>query len=183
MRPTLRLGVATFVAVAAALPLAAQGTKPAPSAGTTAMAARSTAKSTSQSTSQSASQGDEIAFLHPYGAPTRPFSPAVRVGKLLFLAGQMGTSPSAGGGLVPGGIQAETKQVMENIKDVLAKVGSSMDKVVKCTVFLADMKEWEAMNEVYKTYFSNGRFPARSAFGANGLALGGRVEIECIAVR
>ena len=181
MRPTLRLGVATFVAVAvaAALPLAAQGTKPAPSAGTTAMAARSTAKSTSQS----ASQGDEIAFLHPYGAPTRPFSPAVRAGKLLFLAGQMGTSPSAGGGLVPGGIQAETKQVMENIKDVLAKVGSSMDKVVKCTVFLADMKEWEAMNEVYKTYFSNGRFPARSAFGANGLALGGRVEIECIAVR
>ena len=123
----------------------------------------------------------EIEFLQPYGATTRPFSPAVRVGKLLFLAGQMGTSPSAAGGVVPGGISAETKQVMENIKDVLAKVGSSMDRVVKCTVFLADMKEWDAMNEVYKTYFQAGRYPARSAFGASGLALNGRVEIECIA--
>lgn len=124
----------------------------------------------------------DIEFLQPYGPTTRPFSPAVRVGKLLFLAGQMGTAPSAAGGVVPGGIAAETRQAMDNIKDVLAKVGSSMDRVVKCTVFLADMKEWEAMNEVYKTYFSNGRYPARSAFGASGLALNGRVEIECIAV-
>ena len=123
----------------------------------------------------------DIEFLQPYGPTTRPFSPAVRVGKLLFLAGQMGTSASAAGGVVPGGITAETKQVMENIKDVLAKVGSSMDRVVKCTVFLADMKEWDAMNEVYKTYFQAGRYPARSAFGALGLALNGRVEIECIA--
>jgi 2-iminobutanoate/2-iminopropanoate deaminase len=123
----------------------------------------------------------EIEFLTPYGKPTRPFSPAVRVGKMLYLAGQMGTSPSAGGGLVPGGVQAETRQALENIKDVLAKVGSSMDRVVKCTVFMADMKEWESMNEVYTTFFP-GNKPARSAFGANGLALGGRVEIECIAV-
>ena len=163
MRPAIR-HVATLVlslvlSIAVAAPLAAQGGTP------------------------KAAPGGEVEFLHPYGPPTRPFSPAVRVGNLLYLAGQMGTSPSAGGGLVQGGIAAETKQVMENIKDVLAKVGSSMDKVVKCTVFLADMKEWEAMNEVYKTYFSNGRFPARSAFGANGLALNGRVEIECIATR
>ena len=123
----------------------------------------------------------EIEFLTPYGKPTRPFSPAVRVGKILFLAGQMGTSPSAGGGLVPGGVQAETRQALDNIKDVLAKVGSSMDRVVKCTVFMADMKEWESMNEVYTTFFPVNK-PARSAFGANGLALGGRVEIECIAV-
>ena len=159
MRPASRHLATLVLSLAVAAPLAAQRATPA------------------------TPKGGEVEFLHPYGPPTRPFSPAVRVGNLLFLAGQMGTSPSAGGGLVPGGIAAETKQVMENIKDVLAKVGSSMDKVVKCTVFLADMKEWEAMNEVYKTYFSNGRFPARSAFGANGLALNGRVEIECIATR
>lgn len=116
----------------------------------------------------------------PYGKPTRPFSPAVQVGNLLFLAGQIGTSANAQGGVVPGGIQAETRQTMENIKDVLVKSGSSLDRVVKCTVFMADMREWDAMNEVYTTYFPRNK-PARSALGANGLALGARVEIECIA--
>src|SRR5215212_10064503 len=81
----------------------------------------------------------ELEFLTPYGPTTRPFSPAVRVGNLLFLAGQVGTAPNAGGGVVPGGIEAETRQVLENIKDVLQKSGSSMDRVVKCTVFMADM--------------------------------------------
>lgn len=116
----------------------------------------------------------------PYGRPTRPFSPAVQVGNLLFLAGQIGTSANAQGGVVPGGIQAETKQTMENIKDVLEKSGSSLDRVVKCTVFMADMREWDAMNEVYTTFFPHNK-PARSALGANGLALSARVEIECIA--
>lgn len=116
----------------------------------------------------------------PYGAPTRPFSPAVQVGNLLFLAGQIGTSADAKGGVVPGGIQAETRQTMLNIKDVLEKSGSSMDRVVKCTVFMADMREWDAMNEVYATFFPRNK-PARSAFGATGLALGARVEIECMA--
>jgi enamine deaminase RidA (YjgF/YER057c/UK114 family) len=69
---------------------------------------------------------------------------------------------------------------MENIRDVLERSGSSLDRVVKCTVMMADMKEWPAMNEVYVTYFPRNR-PARSALGANGLALGARVEIECIA--
>jgi 2-iminobutanoate/2-iminopropanoate deaminase len=119
--------------------------------------------------------------LTPYGPPTRPFSPAVRVGDLLFLSGQIGTTADAAGGLVPGGIEAETRQTMENIKDVLTRVGSSMDRVVKCTVFMADMAEWPRMNEVYATYFPRHK-PARSAFGTNGLALGARVEIECIAV-
>jgi enamine deaminase RidA (YjgF/YER057c/UK114 family) len=68
---------------------------------------------------------------------------------------------------------------MENIRTVLEQFGSSMDKVVKCTVFLADIKEWAAMNEVYRTYFKSP--PARSALGASGLALNARVEIECIA--
>ena len=116
----------------------------------------------------------------PYGAPTRPFSPAVQAGNLLFLAGQIGTSADAKGGVVPGGIQAETRQTMLNIKDVLEKSGSSMDRVVKCTVFMADMREWDAMNEVYATFFPRNK-PARSAFGATGLALGARVEIECMA--
>jgi len=122
-------------------------------------------------------------FLQPYGPPTRPFSPAVRVGNVLYLAGQVGvpSASAAAATVVPGGIEAETRQTMNNIKEVLEKTGSDMDHVVKCTVFMADMKEWDAMNAVYRTYFRNGKFPARSAFGANGLALNARVEIECIA--
>jgi 2-iminobutanoate/2-iminopropanoate deaminase len=82
---------------------------------------------------------------------------------------------------VPGGIQAETKQVMENIKGALDRYGSDYGNVVKCTVMLLDMKEWAAMNEVYRTYFPGDRMPARSAFATNGLAFGARVEIECFA--
>ena len=122
-----------------------------------------------------------VTWLTPYGKPTRPFSPAVRVGNMLYLAGQLGTSADTKGGLVAGGVQAETRQTMLNIKDVLEKSGSSLDRVVKCTVFMADMREWEAMNEVYATFFPRNK-PARSAFGATGLALGARVEIECFAV-
>ena len=110
---------------------------------------------------------------------SRTFSPAVRVGNLLFLAGQIGTDAS--GKVVAGGIQAEARQALNNIKDVLEKSGSSMDRVAKCTVFMADMKEWPAMNEIYATYFRRS-LPARSAFGATGLALNARVEIECVAV-
>ena len=117
-------------------------------------------------------------YLTPYGPPTRPFSPAVRVGNMLYLSGQIGTADATSGAVVPGGIEAETRQAMENIKDVLQKSGSSMDRVVKCTVMLADMREWDRMNGVYATYFPKNK-PARSAIGANGLALGARVEIEC----
>lgn len=121
----------------------------------------------------------DIAFLTPYGPPANPFSPAVRVGDMLYLAGQIGTDGT--GALVKGGIEAETRQTMRNIADVLEKTGSSMERVVKCTAFLADMKEWPAMNGVYATFFPKNK-PARSAFGATGLALNARVEIECIAV-
>ena len=121
-----------------------------------------------------------ITYHMPYGRPTRPFTPAVQVGDILYLAGQIGTSASAQGGVVPGGIQAEARQTMLNIKDVLDKSGSSMEHVFKCTVFMADMKEWDAMNEVYVTFFPNHK-PARSALGANGLALNAKVEIECLA--
>lgn len=125
-----------------------------------------------------APRGPEPQFLTPYGPPRNPFSPAVRVGDLLFLAGQIGTDST--GKLVAGGIQAEARQTLNNIGDVLRKSGSSMDNIVKCTVFMADMKEWATMNEIYATYFRI-HFPARSAFGATGLALNARVEIECIA--
>ena len=108
-----------------------------------------------------------------------PFSAAVRVGRMLYLSGQIGIDSSSK--LVPGGISAETRQAMENIKAVLEENGSSLDHVVKATVMLADMSEWSEMNKVYITYFDK-HLPARSALGANGLALGARVEIECIAV-
>jgi reactive intermediate/imine deaminase len=123
----------------------------------------------------------EVAVEH-YGedpALQMPFSDAVRVGDMLYLSGKIGNLPGTSE-LAPGGIQGETRQTMENIKASLEKYGSSLDEVVKCTVFLADMAEWGAMNEVYVTYFPTNK-PARSALGVNGLALGARVEIECLA--
>ncbi len=107
-----------------------------------------------------------------------PFSTAVRVGDTLYLSGSIGIVPGTRE-LAEGGIQGETRQTLENIKANVEMFGSSMDNVVKCTVFLADMAEWGAMNEVYRTFFKNP--PARSALGASGLALDARVEIECIA--
>jgi reactive intermediate/imine deaminase len=110
-----------------------------------------------------------------------PFSEAVRVGDLLLLSGQLGNLPGTLE-LAPGGIGPETRQALENVAAVLARRGATLADVVKCTVMLADMAEWPAMNEVYSTFFPADALPARSALGANGLALGARVEIECIAV-
>lgn len=107
-----------------------------------------------------------------------PFAEAVQVGDMLFLSGQIGTAPGTRT-VVPGGIEAETKQVMDNVGAVLRRRGLGYDSLVKCTVMLTDMKEWPAFNTIYATYFKPGRFPARSAFGANGLALGAKVELEC----
>jgi reactive intermediate/imine deaminase len=109
-----------------------------------------------------------------------PFSEAVRVGNTLYLSGQIGILPGTTE-LVPGGIVEETRQTLENIRAVLERHGSSLDQVVKCTIFLADIGEWPRMNEVYGTYFGD-RKPARSAVAGSGLALGARVEIDCIAV-
>ena len=123
----------------------------------------------------------ELRVEHHAGDPelNLPFSDAVRVGDMLYLSGQVGNLPGTLQ-LADGGIAGETRQTMENIKASLEKYGSSLDEVVKCTVFLADIAEWGAMNEVYRTYFPTNP-PARSALGANGLALGARVEIECLA--
>jgi reactive intermediate/imine deaminase len=112
------------------------------------------------------------------GSMRLPFSEAVRVGPILYLSGVIGIDAS--GSLVPGGIGAETRQALANVRAILERHGSSMDRVFKCTAMLADMGEWAAMNRVYVEYFPE-HLPARSAFGASGLALGSRIEIECMA--
>ena len=109
-----------------------------------------------------------------------PFSEAVVVGNTVYFSGQIGNLPGTLK-LAPGGIAGEAKQVMENIKTSAEANGISMADLVKCTVMLADMSEWSAFNDIYRTYF-NSRYPARSAFGVNGLAVGARVEVECIGV-
>jgi len=108
-----------------------------------------------------------------------PFSEAVRHGDTLYLSGQIGVMPGSLK-IVPGGIKEEARQTMQNIKTSMEAHGYSMKQLVKCTVMLADMADWPAFNEIYKTFFT-GNYPARSAFGANGLALGAKVEVECIA--
>lgn len=105
-----------------------------------------------------------------------PFSEAVRAGDMLYLSGEIGTD--AAGKLVAGGIRAEAKQVMDNIGANLARHGASFDRVVQCTVALADIADWPAFNEIYRGYFKQ-HFPARMAFAASGLALGARVEVQC----
>jgi 2-iminobutanoate/2-iminopropanoate deaminase len=121
----------------------------------------------------------EPSFIPVAGNASLPFSSAVRVGDMLYLSGQIGTDST--GKLVAGGIGPETRQAMENIRAVVERNGSSMDRVVKCLVMLADMSQWSAMNQVYVTFFPR-HLPARSAMGSSGLALGAQVEIECLAV-
>jgi 2-iminobutanoate/2-iminopropanoate deaminase len=113
------------------------------------------------------------------GGPPLPFSEAVRVGDTLYISGQIGVTPGTLT-VVPGGIGPEARQALDNIKAIAERHGASMDSLVKCTVFLVDIKDWPAFNEVYKGYFK-GHFPARSALAASGLAFNARTEIECIA--
>jgi reactive intermediate/imine deaminase len=109
-----------------------------------------------------------------------PFSAATRVGDVLYLSGCLGNVPGKME-LVPGGMEAEARQTMENIKSVLAENGLTFDQVFKATVMLADMSKWSDFNKVYVGYFKPDRMPARSAFGAAALALGAQVEVECMA--
>ena len=141
-----------------------------------------TSESTSESKLESESDAPPaVEWLRAPGTEDLelPFSPAVRVGNTLYLSGALGIVPGTRK-LAKGGILGETQQVLENISATLEDFGSSMDNVVKCTVFLADIREWAAMNEIYTTFFPNK--PARSAVGISGLGLSARVEIECIAV-
>ena len=125
---------------------------------------------------------DAIEFLNsgkvlPDGLP---FSEAVRVGNTLYLSGQIGVEPGTLK-LVSGGIGAESRQTLQNIRTTLEAHGYAMRDVVKCTVMLADIGEWAAFNTIYKQAFT-APYPARSALGVNGLALEARVEVECVAV-
>ncbi len=129
--------------------------------------------------SSAPAEGPHREILAPSPSPLPVFSPAVRTGNLVFLSGQIGNKPGTLE-LVPGGIGPETEQTLTNIKTLLEKIGLSMDDVVKCTVFLADIDDYKAMNEVYARFFPKDP-PARSAFATTGLALGARTEIECIA--
>lgn len=137
----------------------------------------SAASRTGNSTATTGASTD-ITYIQPDGPPANPFSPAVRVGNLVFVSGTLGTRPD--GTLVPGGIEAETRQVLENIKSVLASDGLGMDRIVRCTAYLADLAEWPAMNAVYRSYFADGKYPARAAVQAT-LLFGARVELECVA--
>jgi reactive intermediate/imine deaminase len=109
----------------------------------------------------------------------RPFSEAVRAGEFLFLSGQIGEVPETGK-LAEGGIEAEARQALTNVKHVLEANGASLSDVVKCTVFLADIAEWPTFNGIYRQFFHK-PYPARSALAASGLAMNARVEVECIA--
>ena len=112
-------------------------------------------------------------------APGLPLSEGVRVGDTLYLSGVVGVVPGQLK-VVPGGLAPEARQALANVRTMLEAQGLSLKNVVKCTVMLADIGEWGAFNEIYKEFFS-APYPARAAFGANGLALGARVEVECIA--
>jgi 2-iminobutanoate/2-iminopropanoate deaminase len=123
---------------------------------------------------------EKVVVRTPGAVEGLPFSPVVRVGNMLYLSGQIGNRIGTRE-LVPGGVGAQTKQALENIKTVLEAAGSSLDRVVKCTVFLRDILDYDAMNAVYAAYFPEDP-PARSAVAGSGLALGAAVEIECLAV-
>lgn len=113
----------------------------------------------------------------PAGAP---FPEGVRVGAMLYLSGQLGNVPGQFK-LVDGGLRAQALQTLQNIRTILRGQGLDLQHLVRCTVMLVDMADWPAFNEVYREFFGSTPLPARSALGCNGLALGARVEIECIA--
>ncbi|WP_341365979.1 RidA family protein [Yoonia sp. BS5-3] len=111
-----------------------------------------------------------------------PFSEVVVAGDTVYLSGQIGNVPGTLE-LAEGGVTGESRQVMENIKTSLEAHGYSLENLVKCTVMLDNISEWGDFNTVYAEYFAPGRFPARAAFGADGLALGAAVEVDCIGVK
>jgi 2-iminobutanoate/2-iminopropanoate deaminase len=124
----------------------------------------------------------ERQIVHSEEAPKAigPYSQGIRVGDFVFCAGQAGLEPQSGR-LVEGGIEAETRRVLQNLSAVLERAGSSLQNVVKTTVFLTDMEEFKAMNAVYAEFFPSNP-PARSTVQVSRLPAGARVEIEAIAV-
>lgn len=135
--------------------------------------------SAAEATQAGSRHAPEYYPMPPTGGAPLPLSEAVRLGDTLYVSGQLGWKPGTLT-IVPGGMEAEARAVLEQLKSVLERHGSSLDHVVKCTVFLTDIKEWPAFNAIYREYFKT-NLPARSAFAVTGLALGARVEVECIA--
>ncbi len=129
--------------------------------------------------SASAPTIDKLAVQYVRAAdPTAPFSTAVRVENILYLSGQIGV---AADGRLPPQFADQVRQTMENVTATLKASGSKLDDVFKCTVMLTDMSHWEDFNRIYVTYFKPERLPVRSAIGANGLARGAMLELECAA--
>jgi len=112
------------------------------------------------------------------GTQRLPFSSAVRAGDTVYLSGALGITPD---GKLGEGMEAQARLAMDNLGAALKSAGLGWGGVAKCTVMLDNMADWPAFNQVYVTYFPDGKYPARSAFGADGLALGALVEVECIA--
>ena len=109
---------------------------------------------------------------------TLPFSNAVRAGDTVYLSGQIGLKPD---GTLPPDFEGQARQAMDNIAAILASVKLGWSDVTKCTVMLDNMADWPRFNPIYAGYFPDGKFPARSALGADGLALGALLEVECMA--
>jgi 2-iminobutanoate/2-iminopropanoate deaminase len=120
--------------------------------------------------------------VHTSGAPSAiaPYSQAIRHGGLLYSCGQIALDPAAGK-LVDGGIEAQAHQVLKNLQAVVEAGGSSMDRVIKTTVYLADMADYPKVNAIYLQYFTQAPRPARSAVAVSELPLGALLEIDCIA--
>jgi reactive intermediate/imine deaminase len=130
-----------------------------------------------------ANASDTKAGLQRIGEPmlngTRlPFSSAVRAGDTVYLSGALGITPD---GKLGDGFDAQVRLAMDNLGNALKQAGLGWGDVAKCTVMLDNMADWPAFNKVYVTYFPDGNYPARSAYGTDGLALGALVEVECIA--
>ena len=125
----------------------------------------------------------EVEHLIFSSAPERvgPFSHAVKSGNFIFITGQMPTLKNDKTKLVSGGIKTQTKQVMENLKDVLNEAETDFNKVIFARVYLVNFQDFEKMNSVYESYFSKNKLPARTCIGVTGLAVGASVEIDLIA--
>ncbi len=133
--------------------------------------------------SNSQSSQNEIQYVNSDETKEKgyPFSDATVVNGIIYLSGAIGTLPD--GSVISGGIAAETRQTMMNIKSRLEKMGGSMDDIFKCTCMLADINDWPLMSQEYKKFFNPDKLPARSAFAGSGLALGAKLEIECMAIK
>ena len=111
--------------------------------------------------------------------PAGPYSQALRAGGFIFCAGQIGIDPKTGK-VVPGGIEAETRQAIRNLGAILASEGLGLDRIVKVEAFLADINDWKLFNEVYSEFFKKSK-PARATVSVSGLPMGAKVEIACMA--